>query len=471
MYSTKGTLLKKEIEAILNNAYDLVTVVDGTGHAISASSSLEKYFGIPVSEYIGTHVRFLEDSNILSKSIAAEILRTKRPQRLIQDTKNGHRLAVKGVPIFDDHGSLVRIYNFSKDITEVSYLKNELKETEELLQIYRTELHNINITDVKEKALIVRSSKMENLFELAKKMASVDSTILITGESGVGKEVIATFIHDSSKYSQGAFVKINCGAIPENLLEAELFGYEKGAFTGALKEGRQGRVALANNGTLFLDEIGDMPLLLQVKILQLVQDKIYYPIGSSRPVKTNSRIITATHRNLVEMVSSGSFRQDLYYRLNVLPIHLPPLRERKEEIPLLTVHFLKYYEKKYGIKKRFSPKAIEAFTKYSWPGNVRQLENMIERLVVTIEGEVIDLVHLPQEIISAFQAHQSDVALKIEDTDLATAVENLEKRILANAYRRYGQTNKVAKALGIHRSTVVRKVNRYFGKDSALKVN
>ena len=246
--------------------------------------------------------------------------------------------------------------------------------------------------------LETHNPKMQEIYKLAKKVSSSSSTVLILGESGTGKEVLAKYIHFCSK-REGPFIAINCAAIPEDLLEAELFGYEKGAFTGAVKS-KPGKFELAHKGTLFLDEIGDLSLKLQAKLLRVLQEKQVERLGGNNPIKVEVRIIAATNKDLEKEVKEGRFREDLFFRLNVIPIKLPPLRERKEDIPLLAQFFLKKICQREGIEeKRLSPEALKILTEYSWPGNIRELENFIERLVILTEGEVIEVEDLSLEVL------------------------------------------------------------------------
>jgi len=286
------------------------------------------------------------------------------------------------------------------------------------------------------------------------KIADVDSTVLINGESGTGKELIAKLIHKHGKGTSKPFIKINCAAIPEQLLESELFGYEGGAFTGARKEGKPGLFELAHNGTLFLDEVGDLPFLLQVKLLRAIQEKEVRRVGSTRTITINVRIIAATHRNIGEMVKRGSFREDLYYRLMVVPIYLPPLRNRKEDIPLLTMHFIEKFNQHFGYNKKIMNQVIDKLVGYSWPGNVRELENVIERMMVTAPSEEITADLLPSNI-------WNKSFLPKRGTKLKEAVEQTEIYLLAESYKDYRSWQKVAEKLGIDRTTVFRKVIKY----------
>lgn len=310
------------------------------------------------------------------------------------------------------------------------------------------------------KQFVVHSPRMKELVKMATRIARVDSTVLIQGESGVGKELIADVIHVNSNRKKGPLIKINCGAIPENLLESEFFGYEPGAFSGASKNGKIGLFELAAGGILFLDEIGDMPLSLQVKLLRVLQDKEITRVGGIKKLTVDIRILTGTNRNLSEMIINRQFRQDLFYRLNVVPIRVPALRERREDIPVLTNYFMEYFNNKYcssNINKSLDPDVITCFMEHDWPGNVRELENLIERLVVTTAHDRILVDDLP------FWLNRShyNADLDLESISLRCAVEDTERKILENAFSRCKSTYEVARALDVNQSTVVRKAAKY----------
>lgn len=290
------------------------------------------------------------------------------------------------------------------------------------------ELQELRAKQLGHHKLIYKSKIMHQVFELAIKVAKVNSNVLITGESGVGKEVIAKIINQAGPRAQKPFLQINCGAIPENLLESELFGYEGGAFTGAKKTGKMGYFELSHEGTLLLDEIGELPLNLQVKLLRAIQDREIFRIGGTKPYKFDVRIIFATNRNLEKMVQNGLFRADLYYRLNVVPINIPPLRKRTDDIIPLAIHFLEIFNSKHKTNKRFEPEVLLAFERYNWPGNVRELENVIERLVIISDEEIIGLQYLPFNNIKS----EDTTGLSIEvlkPVPLQIATEILEKKL------------------------------------------
>ncbi len=326
----------------------------------------------------------------------------------------------KGVESLMVLGTMIGMfYKLSKRMEEE---RLEWEEQRKILQEELRKTYNIH-------GIIGVSESVRNLIEVIRKVASTDSTVLITGESGTGKSLIAKAIHFLSDRRDRPFVTINCAAIPETLLEAELFGYEKGAFTGATSS-RKGKFELANGGTVFLDEIGDMPLYLQAKILRVIQEKEIERLGGEKVIKVDVRIIAATNRDLESLVKEGKFREDLYYRLNVIPIHVPPLRERKEDIPLLVEHFLEKFNEKYGKKVRIAPEAMEPLMEYDWPGNVRELENTVERLVVMNEG-VVRSADLPPHIL-AFRRKDSlgsvsNLPEKIQATEREKIIEALER--------------------------------------------
>ncbi|MGQ9826170.1 MAG: sigma-54 interaction domain-containing protein, partial [Desulfotomaculales bacterium] len=324
----------------------------------------------------------------------------------------------------------------------------------------RRQLLKLSQEKIKSSEVVARSQQMKRVLEMVDKVAQVDSTVLIMGESGVGKGVVASRLHRLSRRAGGPFITINCGAIPEPLLESELFGYEGGAFTGARKEGKKGLLELADGGTVFLDEITDLPLNLQVKLLQVIQEKKLIRVGGSRYRDVDIRFVAATNRDIQRMVAEGSFREDLYYRLNVIPVIIPPLRYRREDIPALIEYFLNQLNAKYETGKKFSPEAMKFLAGYNWPGNVRELENLVERLVVTTEGNEIGVGHLPEYIFEGGSRSQSRVYV-LDICPLKEAMEEVERQLLTMAYGRLKNTYKVADALAINQSTVVRKIQKY----------
>lgn len=447
----------RELEEVIDNCYDEVFVTDGFGICVLANKAAHRVCDVPENWLIGRYAGDLEKEGVFRPSASLAALREKRPVALIQTLKSGKEILATATPLFDENGEVFRVICTSKDLAELQFLFHELEESA-LLQLrrYQDELAELRKEKLQGLEMVASSPQMKNVFYLAVKASEVDCNTLITGESGVGKEVVARNIHKMSKRASGPFVKVNCAAIPETLLESELFGYAKGSFTGALKDGKPGRLEMANGGTLFLDEIGDMPLHLQVKLLDFIQDKEFVRIGSSFPHSIDARIIAATNKDLESLIRDGRFREDLYFRLNVLPIHIPPLRERKEDILPLVQYFLKKACSKYRIEKRLSPEVLKMLLDYSWPGNVRELENAVEQLIIIGEGPVVKPEHVPRPIRAAAETEHSKVVV-FDLLPLKEAIRELETRLVTMALERYGNTYRAAEALGVNQSTVSRK--------------
>jgi len=451
--------LNKELEAIFNSSYDEIYVTDGEGYTLRVNKAGERFYGMKAEELVGKHVIKLEELGLFSPSITPQVLKTKKRITLVQTTKKGQKIIVTANPVFDEKGQIIRVVTNSRDITELSNLRQRLEDVEKLMNNYRKEIVKLNKERIITSEIISKSATMKQLLELAEKVAGVDSTVLIEGESGVGKGVISLNIHQKSKRNKGSFVTINCGAIPENLMESELFGYEGGAFTNAKKEGKKGLFEIANGGTVFLDEIAELPLSLQVKLLHVLQEKRFMRVGGNEYIEGNVRIIAATNRSIPRLIKERKFREDLYYRLNVVPLFIPPLRHRKEDIPALIEHFLDVFLEKFELYKKVAPETLELLLKYNWPGNVRELENLIERLVVTVDSIEILPNNLPDYILHADGNAEKVVVLDI--CSLKNATEELELQLLNKALSKFHNTYKMAEALEVNQSTIVRKMQKY----------
>lgn len=452
--------LDQELQAVMESTVDEVHITDGHGTTVRISNRCEEFFGISPHEMLGMPLEAMERRGLANPMVARLVMEKRRRVTTVQETVTGRRLIVTGQPVFGANDVLTRIVITSRDITALDRLTDALEETRSRLRAYEEELNQLR-RQQGEKPLLFRTKAMEHLVGLAQRVAQVDCTTLIQGETGVGKEVLARSIHQWSHRRGKPFVAVNCGAIPEPLLESELFGYVAGAFTGAQKEGKVGLIEAADGGTLFLDEIGDMPLALQVKLLRVIQQPEVTRLGSAKPVKVDVRFIAATNRNLYEMAREGRFRQDLFYRLNVVPLTIPPLRERPEDVLALANHFLEVFGRRYGMEKRLSPAAADALTAYPWPGNVRELENTMERLVVTVEDGTLLPDHLPADIGRCIgQAGDPPLVSVHQLMPLKQAVRALEAELIRKAYSQFGSSYRVAKALGVHQSTVVRKLQR-----------
>lgn len=437
-------ILKNNLEAVIESSYDGIFITDGNANALYVNKSYERIAGITKEEVLGKNMLDLEKSNIISKSATLIALRDKKITTLSQTFKTGKSVIVTSTPIFDENKNIILVVTNVRDISELEDLKLQLE--------------GLKSKIVGGCEIIAKHKSMTKLLENAKRIASVDTTVLILGETGVGKEGIAKYIYANSHRANKPYIKVNCGAIPENLLETEFFGYEKGAFTGAKNEGKAGLFELANDGTIFLDEIGELPLNMQVKLLRVLQEETITKIGGSKEIKINVRIIAATNKDLEKLVEEGQFRDDLYYRLNVIPILVPPLRERKDDILLLTKHFECYYNKKYNSNKKIDNTVIDILHNYNWPGNVRELKNTIERMILLNDDNIISLKDLPANIL---KQKEIEVINRFESSTLKDAVSLLEYEMITKAYEKHKNVRDAAEALGIDSSTFVRKRQKY----------
>lgn len=444
--SEKNALMK-ELESTINYIQDNVVVVDNDFKIIFANFKFKELLKLKFN---------IEDKNLNDIDIS------------ISDY--GKRITIDNCTQFDLSINDIsrKVFGCINEVPSRSGRTSKVIIFRDMKKLHKTIYEHSQVNTVMDFSSIIGNSKELQKAQLkAKKVAAGHASVLITGESGTGKELFARAIHYASPRKDGPFIAINCGAIPDTLLESELFGYVPGAFSGASKNGKIGKFELANNGSIFLDEIGDMPLHLQVKILRVLQDKVVVPIGGNKPVPINVRVISATNKNLEVMVKNDEFREDLYYRLNVIPIEIPPLRKRKEDIPILVQHFLHKYCSYYNIETPIvDEKVLKALEDYYWPGNIRELENTIEYVINIVQyGKSIELNHLPPKIL-AFKE-----TVNISDE---LNLENLEKQTILKALKEYGENTedkrKVAKALGISLSTLYRKLEKYnIGKINSVE--
>lgn len=438
----------EELYDIFESSFDEIFVTDAHGTVIMVNSACEQYYGLSKSDFVGKHVRELEEQGIFYPSASLQVIESKQALEIVQKTDKSRYLHVRARPIFYKNGKLKSVISYSRDLTDLMELSHQVDKMEQQIEFYKRELVQTQ-SDIT--GIIVHSDKMKKVFQFIERVSVVDTTILILGETGVGKSRIARLMHDRSSRKTKPYYEVNCAALPETLIEAELFGYEGGAFTGGLKQGKKGLIEKANFGTLFLDEVGELSLSAQSKLLHVLQEKKVRPIGGTKEIKLDIRIVAATNQPLEEMVKKGTFRRDLYYRLNVIPLYIPPLRERREDIIPLVHHFLTVFNERYNRNVEFSPKVFEAFLKGEWPGNIREIENMVERLVVTSERIVTirDVPFLQQETYTS--AHLS----------LHQKLEELECRLIQEAYEEFGSSYKVAEELGISQSSAIRKIQKY----------
>ncbi len=446
---------------ILNTLADGIFIADAQGTTLWLNNASENLCGLPKAELIGQNVSDLEEMGIFSPSVTRLVLETGKPTTTIQLVNNKGKFLVTGHIIPDEDGRPELIVSHSRDITEAARASSQLEETVALLKRYSEEIQLMKWEASKSSSqtMIGNSRSYLALLELMKKAAPVDTTVFITGETGVGKSYLAEQIHQLSERSSGPFIHVNCSAIPETLIESELFGYHKGAFTGASHSGKIGLVKMADKGTLFLDEISELPYHLQSKLLLLLQNKTFMPIGGTKTYTADIRIITATNANLQELVRLGKFRHDLYYRLNILPINVPPLRERKDDIFPLLHHNLQRFNSKHNQKRRFSPEALDVLHQYEWPGNVRELENLVERIIITSKLDEIQVSDLPEELRSIRELEEG--ILSLGSLSLTERMEKIEMEFILQALRTHKTTRKTAAALGITQSLLMRRIKKY----------
>lgn len=445
----------KEHQAILEVICDQITIADKDGVFVRISDSCADNLGTAKEKIIGHSCYELEKKGIFSCSVTSAVLKAKREITLIQETKAGRRLMVTGKPLFDENGKIYRVINVSHDITLEGELQRRLQETEDLLEMIKQQMQQEHSVD--SPLLLGTSQAMQSVLKIIKAVALLNVTILLSGETGVGKSVYARYIHNMSPQNNQPFIQINCGAVPAELIESELFGYAPGSFTGANAKGKEGLLAAAKKGTLFLDEISEMPQALQVKLLHILQERKYIRIGETTERPFKARIIAASNKDLKTLVEQGLFREDLYYRLNVIPIKIPALRERRADIPLLTTHFLQLANDKYSFHKKISEQAMIKLQNYSWPGNVRELENTVERLVIVAGKDLIDA----EDIKSIIPEMQFDIVPSGNEKKLKDIMESVEKEVFRRVLEEQKTTRKIAEELGIDQSTVVKKLKKY----------
>ncbi|MBR0600273.1 sigma-54 interaction domain-containing protein [Sinanaerobacter chloroacetimidivorans] len=439
---------------VMNNEND-ITITDGKGIVLKVSDSYEGHFDVQKENIIGKSIYELEKTGVFSPSVTALVLKEKKKVTINQRNRHGEMIMVTGVPIVDDDNNIQYVVSFNSiDIAEISSFREKYEKLNKFLEQYFSEIKELRLKEIGLLGIISKSSSMENIFQTIINIADVNVNVLIMGETGVGKNLIAKLIHNKSSRCNCKFIELNCGAIPDNLIESELFGYEKGSFTGADNRGKTGLIELADKGTLFLDEIGELPLNLQKKLLQVIQEKKIMKVGATKYVDVDFRLITATNKDLKRLVEKREFREDLYYRLNVVPIEIPPLRERTDDILPLIIHFTDEFNIKYKKNKKITQRTIDTLINYPWPGNVRELENLIERIVLTTIGDEIDIFNLPEQV-------RNTSGLNMTGQTLNELIDAYEKHIFESAYMKYRTTTAMAKALGIGQSSVVRKLQKY----------
>lgn len=449
------------LRAAIEFSSDGILISDINGNVIYVNDAYEQTTGLKKEKLVNKNLRTLLEEKLFNKSVSLSVLEDGVPESIIHKYVSGKTALTTANPIYDENRVMIGVICNTRNISDLLNLRNELIETKEQTKKYSQEIKALRKIALHHEEFIYESKSMEKTIKLASKAAEFDSTILIYGESGTGKEVIAKFIHNESPRKDEPFIKVNCAAIPKELFESELFGYMEGSFTGASKDGKPGMFELANKGTILLDEIGELPLPVQSKLLRVIQEGEVYRIGAKTPTTLDVRVLAATNRELKKEVDEGRFREDLFFRLNVIPINIPPLRERPEDVPKLIEFFLEKLNRKYKKIISITEEAINILKSYSWPGNVRELENLIEYLFIMNGGEEIDIEQLPLRVLTE-QIQNTFFEDGIEVTSKLTYMTELyEKSLIASTLKNYPSIRQASIALGIHYSTLSRKVKKY----------
>lgn len=450
-----------ELNEIIELSADGLVSLDHNGVVLRMNHAYEEIVGIRAEDFLGKPARLIQESGHLPDLVSNYVLKDLKPRNIFVKLK-GKEVLLTGRPVFNEQGVLIRVVANIRDMTELNHLRNSLKSFHELTHRYETEIQRLRAREF-DSEIIGHSPAIKRSLELAVQASMVDSTVLICGETGTGKDLFAKTIHRLSQRAAGPFITINCSALPETLLESELFGYDPGAFTGAQREGKIGLIEAARNGTLVLDEISEVPLSTQVKLLRVIQEKRLRRLGSRQEKEIDIRIIAATNKDLKELTRAGRFRDDLYYRLNVVRITIPPLRERREDIPLLAAYFLDGFNKKFDRRKELTPPMTATLTAHDWPGNVRELENVMERFTVLSEDMCLESGAVAPADLPTERGRVPG------GTGLRDRMALAERDILLEAYRECGSTRKMARKLNISQATIVRKLRKHVQVDPSKR--
>jgi PAS domain S-box-containing protein len=451
----------RQLETILNASSESIWICDGEGNVLRINRATEQLLGIYARDVVGKNVDELVNMGWMDKSVTREVLNQKSRINIIQKTHNTKKqLLVTGTPVFEDDGTISMVITNERDMTRLNELQEELEHVRIESNRIKDELNRLSLKELKEQEIVAESKEMQHILLTCQKLADLKiSNILIMGESGTGKGLLAKFFH--SRRNKGPFVQVNCAALPESLIEAELFGYEKGAFTGAREKGKIGLFEMAKGGTLFLDEIGEMTLPMQAKLLKCLEEKEIMHIGGLKPIKIDCTVIAATNVKLTEQIEQKKFRQDLFFRLNTFTITIPPLRERAEDIPELTLFFLKKYNKTYGLNQKIASHGMNVLQAHHFPGNVRELQNIIKKAVVMSEGHTIDDFiesTIPGNASTGGGSHRG---VESDTYNFNDKILRYEKKLLTRALKKFKTTRGIAVALDMTQSQVFRKLKKH----------
>ena len=444
-----------KMSEILNCLKIGVYITDGEGNTLLLNDESCKTGGLTREETVGKNMRQLETQGFIEESVSLEVMKSGKEEAMIQNLGDGDKVYVTGVPLFEKDDIDI-IINTERNITETLTLKKLLEKNSKVTAKIREEIEYLRKQSSTALGnMVAEDEETKRLAEKAARVAKLDTTVLLTGESGTGKEVFANFIYSNSGRVGRPFIKVNCAAIPENLMESELFGYVGGAFSGADKNGKMGLFEIANHGTLFLDEVGEIPIHLQSKLLRAIQEKEIMRVGGTKTIPVNIRFIAATNRDLKESVARGDFREDLYYRLNVMPIELLPLKGRKKDIKALAAHFVSKYNKSYKMDKKISNEAMSVLQEFDWPGNIRELENVIERIMISFDDNIITKAQVERAMGVMTESVGMDLS-NLEGKTMTELMDEYEKYILESMLAKYKRASEVGRALGMNKSTLSR---------------
>lgn len=452
---------EKVLIAALEASSDGILISDDKGNVLYVNSAYEETTGLKKRQMIGKNLRDLLEDKVFNMAASLSVLEDEKTVSIMHKYVTGKKALTTASPIYDEYEKIIGVVCNTRNISELIKLKSELNESKMLTQKYSDELKKLRELQMQCKDIVFKSKVMGEILEFASKAACFDSTVLIYGQSGSGKEVLAKFIHQQSNRKNGPFIKVNCAAIPNELFESEFFGYDPGSFTGAAQKGKPGLFELANDGTILLDEVGELPLVVQSKLLRLIQEREFFRLGASKSVKINVRILAATNKDLLDEVKKGNFREDLYFRLNVIPIKIPSLSERREDISELAMHFIENLNRRYKKNVTISPESLDIMTNYSWPGNIRELQNLIEYLFITNTDGEIGIELLPPKLLTERFLLEKDSKNKKTNLKLEDMMAVLEKNIIISTLKNHTSLRKAAISLGINVSTLSRKIKKY----------
>lgn len=461
LFGTADVLKLMDFDHFLDCMDVAVAISDQDGVLEHLNDTFSKYLGVDAREWVGRNLHHLVEEHTLSTSASLNALKAKKPMSTNVTYATGITLQWQSIPFFDHHGKIQKVISTGRDVTRLIQLESDLSSSETLKDQYYKQLNTLEVLLGRDR-IVYSSEQMKRVVQVAVKAGKFDSPVFLWGESGAGKELIAKVIHQTGSRSAGPFVGVNCSAIPSELLESEFFGYEEGAFTGAKKGGRKGLFDEAEKGTLFLDEVSELPLGMQSKLLRVLQENEYMRVGSNKTITTDVRIIASSNLSREQLVDGANFRRDLFYRLSVVPIHIPPLRERRDDILPLIRFFLKSLNLKYRSNVKIANSLIPRFYNYNWPGNVRELKNFIERLLVVANSEEVgdaeyDLVTQLEMMESP--GHDEEIAIA-RLMPLKQAFEKVEEILFKRAYQESGSIEKTAELLEINPSTIYRKIKK-----------